>query len=111
MAWLKGGIIGIIIALILMYIPLSGTATGNAIKTSFNHTDFVSFATGNSTNYTMIGSWFIIGAILGLFFGRSGSKPKEEETKPEEKQEDDEPDDEPDEEPEPIAEEKEEVKE
>jgi hypothetical protein len=93
-SWFKGGIIGVIIALILIYVPLSGIATGNAIRTSFNHTDFVSFATGNSTNYTMLGSWFIIGAILGLFFGRSVGKPKEEETKPE-KQEDDEPDDEP----------------
>lgn len=110
MSWLKGGIIGVVIALILMYVPLSGIATGNAIRTSFNHTDFVSLIKGNSSNYTMICSWFIIGAILGLFFGRSGSKPKEEETKPE-KQEDDEPDDEPDEEPGPIPEENEEVKE
>jgi hypothetical protein len=112
-SWLTGGCIGVILALLILYAPLQGvyaTVTGHAVQTAFNHTDFVSLIKGNSSNYTMICSWFIIGAILGLFFGRSGSKPKEEETKPE-KQEDDEPDDEPDEEPGPIAEENEEVKE
>jgi hypothetical protein len=103
-SWFKGGVIAVVLALVLIYAPLQeiyATVTGHAVQTAFNHTDFVSLVNGNSSNYTMICSWFIIGAILGLYFGRSGSKPKEEEIKAEEKQEDDEPD----EEPEPIPEE------
>jgi hypothetical protein len=113
-SWFKGGVIAVVLALVLLYAPFQGiyaTVTGHAVQTAFNHTDFVSLVKGNSSNYTMICSWFIIGAILGLFFGRSGGRPKEEEIKPEKQEEDDEPDDEPDEEPGPIAEENEEVKE
>jgi len=67
--WFKLGVLAFILALVFTYAPLQSfyaTSTGSAIKNVFNHSDFISRYTGNSTVFTITGSAFIIGAIIGL---------------------------------------------